>query len=130
MRGFSHYRAIRARALTLLICLLSLLTLITSPVQRAHQLGTHYRSSEIRREFVRHAYVDHAGPGQSSNVIRDVAQAAFPVWLRPITIADRNDRDKTARSNRVGGCDCFLLDAPETWLVLFRKPRSPRLKIL
>jgi len=110
MKGFSHHRATPARALTLLICLLSLLTLITSPVQRAHQLGTHYRSSEIRREFGRHAYVDHAGPGQSSNVIRDVAQPAFPVWLRPITIADQTIAIKsTGQSDLADPIACFLI---------------------
>jgi hypothetical protein len=49
----------RNRNLTLqvVLCLLSLAMLVTLPIQRAHQFRIHYRTTQIRRTFERHAEV-------------------------------------------------------------------------
>jgi hypothetical protein len=83
--GFSHHRA-RANALTFFVCFLSLLVLIMSPIQRAHQFGAHYRTSEIRRDFGRHAYVAHSESNPSSNIVPDGTRPPFPAWIKPVVV--------------------------------------------
>jgi hypothetical protein len=109
--GFSHQRATRANALTFFVCFLSLLVLIMSPIQRAHQFGAHYRTSEIRRDFGRHAYVAHSESNPSSNIVPDGARPPFPAWIKPIvvTLDQRAAIRSAGRAEVIVPLSCLLV---------------------
>jgi hypothetical protein len=69
--------------LRLAICLLSLLVLITLPAGRAHELQTHYRTTQLRQSFEGHAYVAQAEAGEFDQVSYEASLPSWSAWMRP-----------------------------------------------
>jgi hypothetical protein len=67
----------------LAICLFSLLMLTTLPLEKAHQLRVHYRTTQIRRSFQRHAYVAECEPGSSDQVSNEASEPLRFSWVIP-----------------------------------------------
>jgi hypothetical protein len=70
-----------ARLFSLGICLLSVLTLLTFPMQSAHQFTDHFRTPEVRRSIERHTPI--AQP-ESEAAERIPHQPVLPTRIIPI----------------------------------------------
>jgi hypothetical protein len=64
-----------------MFCLLSLLMLMTLPIQRAHQFEPHYRGSQIRRTFERHSALAHSNDAGAADRVN--AEALRPTLPDP-----------------------------------------------
>jgi len=73
----------RGQMLRLVICLFSLMMLVTLPLQKAHQLRIHYRTTQIRRSFERHANLAEAEAGPSDEVGHEAAKPSRFAWVTP-----------------------------------------------
>jgi hypothetical protein len=88
----------RGRLVRLAIGLFSLLMLATLPVQRAHQFETHYRTTQIRRTFERHAEVAHSDASVADKAAQEAPVPSFlalvapDVATGPIILVDRSDQ--------------------------------------
>jgi hypothetical protein len=79
----------RNRSLTVQVvfCLLSLVMLVTLPIQRAHQFRIHYRTTQVRRTFERHSeFAESAQQGLDS--VGEEATRAVPFSLPLIAEPD------------------------------------------
>jgi hypothetical protein len=81
MKPLLNSASYRGRMLRLVICLFSLLMLITLPAGRAHQLQAHYRTTQIRRSLQRHAYVAQAEAGASDEVSYEALVPPRFAWM-------------------------------------------------
>jgi hypothetical protein len=74
-----------AKLLNLAACIVSMLMLLTFPLERVHQYTNHLRSPEIRRTIERHTFVAHSEAGTAERIAN---QAVMPAILESVETWD------------------------------------------
>lgn len=86
------------RTVKVVLCLLSLLMLMTLPIQRAHQFQVHYRTSQIRRTFERHSELAASAQGGPEQLANEASHRPALSWIlpepasKPIIVSESGDQ--------------------------------------
>jgi hypothetical protein len=65
------------------LCLFSLLMLVTLPIQRSHEFRVHYRSDRVRRTLEHHSELAQSAPGAVDRVVKEAWRPAEIWWIEP-----------------------------------------------
>jgi len=81
-----HSFALKAAGfLNLAACVVSVLMLLTFPMQRVHQYANHLRTPEVRRSIERHTFIAQHEAGPSERIAN---QAVMPAILESVEMGD------------------------------------------
>jgi len=71
------------KTIQLVLCLLSLLMLVTLPIQRSHEFRIHFRSERVRRTLEHHSELAQSAPGVVDRVVQEAWRPAGSWWVEP-----------------------------------------------